>query len=149
MGLPEIIIADAPLLVAGMLITMAAIALCRGVARRRIIDDNRIATRDAGRNRLEHRSIPHELAAVHARLRNLAGEMNDALPRQIRLIDQWIDDCDREIARLQRRLASSGSASHTMNRREPDVLSIGDFERQRIVPTDVPHVERSPARRAA
>jgi hypothetical protein len=148
MGLSELIL-GCSFATAGLLLATATFVTYRALARRRIVSGDATRNGDETRDPQFRRSVPQALALVRAQLNDLADEMDEVLPQKLRLIDQLIYESDREIARLQRRLATAGSASVTLNPREPDVLSIADFEAERIAPRQVPVVQTPTTRSAA
>lgn len=148
MGLPAIILGIS-LPAAALLSAVLAVVAHRTFARRRTAVRNFTEGGDEKRERQFRRSIPAALSLVHSQLNELAENVDEELPRQFRLIDRLIDESDREIARLQRRLATAGSASVSLSRREPDVLPLGDFQPRRIAVPAVPHFGDRTNRRAA
>jgi hypothetical protein len=94
---------------------------------------------------------PEEMRWAASRLRVLAAEVDDRLPRRLALLDQLILAGDREIARLRRALAA-GEPAPTADRlvaaRQPDAVILELHEDAAILPLNQPST-REPRRRAA
>jgi hypothetical protein len=94
---------------------------------------------------------PDEIQNAACRLRVLAVEVDDRLPRRLALLDQLILAGDREIARLRRALAA-GEPAPTADRlvaaRQPDAVILELHEDAAILPLNQPST-REPRRRAA
>lgn len=149
MGLSELMILGSPLPAAGLLLAAATFVAFRTLARRRVRNETQTGRRDGERVRPSPRSIPLALAQFHSQLQDLADEVDVVLPRKFRLIDQWILDGDREIARLQRHLAAVEPVTTSVSLREPDVLLFDEVEPNRNAVPAVLRFENRKIRRAA
>jgi thymidylate synthase ThyX len=82
-------------------------------------------------------------------LRVLASEVDDVFPRKLRLIDELIAANAREIARLQRRLATNSAFAGSVNGREPDLILFSEVESAPNAAPEIVRYEDRPMRRAA